>query len=30
MTRPRLDVAEVIRSCSDEFLKLYGSRLTLG
>ena len=30
MNRPRLDVAEVIRSCSDDFVKLYGSRLTPG
>jgi Putative transposase/Transposase zinc-binding domain len=28
MSRPRLDVAEVIRSCRDEFLEKYGSRLT--
>jgi hypothetical protein len=28
MTRPRLDVAEVIRSCQDEFLGTYGPRLT--
>ena len=28
MTRPRLDVAEVIRSCQDEFLETYGPRLT--
>ena len=24
MTRPRLTVAEVIRSCRDEFLEKYG------
>jgi len=28
MTRPRLTVAEVIRSCLDEFLERYGSELT--
>jgi ribosomal protein L37AE/L43A len=28
MTRPRLTVAEVIRSCLDEFLERYGPRLT--
>ncbi len=28
MTRPRLDVAEVIRSCLDDFLETYGPRLT--
>ena len=28
MTRPRLDVAEVIRSCYDEFLERYGAGLT--
>jgi Putative transposase/Transposase zinc-binding domain len=28
MTRPRLDVAEVIRSCYDEFLEAYGDGLT--
>jgi Putative transposase/Transposase zinc-binding domain len=28
MTRPRLDVAEVIRSCHDEFLERYGAELT--
>jgi hypothetical protein len=28
MTRPRLDVAEVIRSCHDEFLEEYGAGLT--
>jgi Putative transposase/Transposase zinc-binding domain len=28
MNRPRLDVAEVIRSCRDEFLETYGPRLT--
>jgi hypothetical protein len=28
MTRPRLDVADVIRSCSDEFLERYGAGLT--
>ncbi len=28
MTRPRLTVAEVIRSCLDEFLETYGSELT--
>jgi hypothetical protein len=28
MNRPRLDVAEVIRSCRDEFLERYGPRLT--
>jgi hypothetical protein len=28
MTRPRLDVAEVIRSCYDEFLERYGAELT--
>jgi Transposase zinc-binding domain len=28
MNRPRLDVAEVIRSCSDEFLEEYGAELT--
>ena len=28
MTRPRLDVAEVIRSCYDEFLEEYGAGLT--
>jgi hypothetical protein len=28
MTRPRPTVAEVIRSCLDEFLKKYGSKLT--
>jgi Putative transposase/Transposase zinc-binding domain len=28
MTRPRLDVAEVIRSCYDEFLEEYGAELT--
>jgi Putative transposase/Transposase zinc-binding domain len=28
MTRPRLEVAEVIRSCRDAFLKPYGARLT--
>ncbi len=27
MTRPRLTVAEVIRSCLDEFLERYGSEL---
>jgi Putative transposase/Transposase zinc-binding domain len=27
MTRPRLDVAEVIGSCRDEFLGMYGPRL---
>ena len=28
MTRPRLDVADVIRSCYDEFLERYGAGLT--
>jgi Putative transposase/Transposase zinc-binding domain len=28
MTRPHLDVAEVIRSCYDEFLEKYGATLT--
>jgi hypothetical protein len=28
MTRPHLDVAEVIRSCYDEFLRRYGATLT--
>ncbi len=28
MTRPQLDVAEVIRSCYDEFLEEYGAGLT--
>ncbi len=28
MNRPRLDVAEVIRSCRDKFLETYGPRLT--
>jgi hypothetical protein len=28
MTRPHRDVAEVIRSCSDEFLETYGAQLT--
>jgi ribosomal protein L37AE/L43A len=28
MSRPPLDVAEVIRSCSDEFLERYGAELT--
>jgi hypothetical protein len=28
MTRPRLTVAEVIRSCLDEFLEQYGAELT--
>jgi hypothetical protein len=28
MTRPRLTVGEVIRSCLDEFLEKYGARLT--
>ena len=28
MIRPLLDVAEVIRSCYDEFLEKYGARLT--
>jgi hypothetical protein len=28
MTRPRLEVAEVIRSCHDVFLKRYGASLT--
>jgi hypothetical protein len=28
MTRPRLTVAEVIRSCLDEFLEKYGAQLT--
>jgi hypothetical protein len=28
MTRPRLEVAEVIRSCRDAFLKQYGAGLT--
>jgi hypothetical protein len=28
MTRPRLEVAEVIRSCHDAFLKRYGAGLT--
>jgi hypothetical protein len=28
MTRPRLDVAEVIRSCLDKFMETYGPRLT--
>jgi Putative transposase/Transposase zinc-binding domain len=28
MNRPRLDVAEVIRSCYDEFLERYGAGLT--
>ena len=28
MTRPRLTVAEVIRSCLDEFLEKYGAELT--
>jgi hypothetical protein len=28
MTRPHLDVAEVIRSCYDEFLEEYGATLT--
>jgi Putative transposase/Transposase zinc-binding domain len=28
MTRPRLDVAEVIRSCRDAFLERYGAGLT--
>ncbi len=28
MTRPRLDVADVIRSCSEEFLERYGAGLT--
>jgi hypothetical protein len=27
MTRPHLDVAEVIRSCYDEFLEKYGAKL---
>jgi ribosomal protein L37AE/L43A len=27
MTRPRLEVAEVIRSCRDAFLQRYGARL---
>jgi hypothetical protein len=29
MTSPRLTVAEVIRSCLDEFLNVYGTKLTL-
>ena len=28
MTRPRLEVAEVIRSCRDAFLQRYGASLT--
>ena len=28
MTRPRPTVAEVIRSCVDEFLEQYGAKLT--
>ena len=28
MTRPRLTVAEIIRSCLDEFLEKYGAELT--
>ena len=28
MTRPRLEVAEVIRSCRDAFLQRYGAGLT--
>ena len=28
MTRPRLEVAEVIRSCRDAFLQRYGANLT--
>ena len=28
MTRPRLEVAEVIRSCRDAFLEQYGAALT--
>ena len=28
MTRPRLEVAEVIRSCRDAFLEQYGAGLT--
>ena len=28
MTRPRLEVAEVIRSCRDTFLERYGASLT--
>ena len=28
MTRPRLEVAEVIRSCHDAFLRKYGASLT--
>ena len=28
MTRPPLDVADVIRSCYDEFLEKYGAGLT--
>jgi hypothetical protein len=30
MTRPRLTVAEVIRSCIDEFLENCGAKLTAG
>ena len=29
MTRPQLEVAEVIRSCRDAFLQRYGAGLTL-
>ena len=28
MTRPRLEVAEVIRSCRDTFMDQYGADLT--
>ncbi len=28
MTRPPLEVADVIRSCYDEFLERYGTKLT--
>jgi len=28
MTRPQLEVAEIIRSCRDEFLQRYGASLT--
>jgi hypothetical protein len=28
MTRPRSTVAEIIRSCLDEFLEKYGAKLT--
>ncbi len=30
MTRPRLEVAEVVRSCRDAFLRRYGAGLTTG